>query len=101
MPKVSYDRRGAAAVLTITRPQRRNAVDEETAGLLLEGFRRFEDDPEARVLVVTGSGTEAFCAGADLKAVAERGYSFEGDDPMAAVDEWLDALRRARSDSLG
>ncbi|MEO8091671.1 MAG: crotonase/enoyl-CoA hydratase family protein [bacterium] len=92
MPKVSYDRRGAAAVLTITRPQRRNAVDEETAGLLLAGFRRFEDDPEARVLVVTGSGTEAFCAGADLKAVAERGYSFEGDDPMAAVDEWLDAL---------
>ena len=41
MPKVRYERTGAAALLTIDRPERRNAVDAETAGLLLEGFRRF------------------------------------------------------------
>jgi enoyl-CoA hydratase len=92
MPKVSYERRGAGSVLTITRPERRNAVDAETATLLFDGFERFEADSEARVLVVTGEGPEAFCAGADLKAVAERGQAFEGDDPLTAVDEWLDAF---------
>jgi enoyl-CoA hydratase/carnithine racemase len=71
MPKVRYERTGAAAVLTIDRPERRNAVDVETAALLLEGFQRFEADDEARVLVLTGQGPEAFCAGADLKAMAD------------------------------
>jgi enoyl-CoA hydratase len=70
MPKVRYERSGAAAVLTIDRPERRNAVDGETAELLLDGYRRFEADEEARVLVLTGEGPEAFCAGADLKAIA-------------------------------
>ena len=73
MPKVRYERRGAASVLTIERPERRNAVDTETAALLLDGLRRFEADDEARVLVLTGEGAEAFCAGADLKAMAEAG----------------------------
>jgi enoyl-CoA hydratase len=69
--RTSYRREGAAAVLTIERPERRNAVDAETAGELLEGHRRFEDDPEARVLILTGAGDLAFCAGADLKAMTE------------------------------
>jgi enoyl-CoA hydratase len=92
MANTSYERRGAAAVLTITRPERRNAVDADTAAELLESYRRFAEDDEARVLVLTGRGPEAFCAGADLKAVAERGAGFTGDDPKAAVDEWLDAV---------
>jgi enoyl-CoA hydratase len=71
MPKVRYERTGAAAVLTIDRPERRNAVDPETADLLLDGFRSFEADEDARALVLTGQGPEAFCAGADLKAIAE------------------------------
>jgi enoyl-CoA hydratase len=62
---------GAAAVLTIDRPERRNAVDAETAELLLEGYREFEHDEGARALVLTGAGDAAFCAGADLKAIAE------------------------------
>jgi enoyl-CoA hydratase len=70
VPKVTYERRRAAALLTIARPERRNAVDDETADLLLEGYRRFETDPAARALVLTGEGPEAFCAGADLKAIA-------------------------------
>ena len=92
MPNTSYERVGAAAVLTITRPERRNAVDADTAAELLDAYRRFEADDEARVLVVTGEGPEAFCAGADLKALAERGASYTGDDPQAAVDEWLDTV---------
>ena len=73
MPKVRYERTGAAALLVIDRPERRNAVDPETADLLLDGFRSFESDEGARVLVLTGAGPDAFCAGADLKAIAEAG----------------------------
>jgi enoyl-CoA hydratase len=70
---VTYERRGAAAVLKIDRPERRNAVDGPTADLLAEGYERFEADDEARALVLTGSGDVAFCAGADLKAIETLG----------------------------
>lgn len=66
--EVRYERQGAAAVLTIDRPERRNAVDAATAAALRHGLERFEADDDARVLVLTGAG-EAFCAGADLKAI--------------------------------
>jgi enoyl-CoA hydratase len=65
---VRYERDGAAAVITIDRQERRNAVDGPTAAALYEAFLRFEDDDDARVLVVTGAGGVSFCAGADLKA---------------------------------
>jgi enoyl-CoA hydratase len=65
---VRYERRGAAAVITIDRQQRRNAVDGPTAALLHDAYLRFEADEQARVLVVTGAGGVSFCAGADLKA---------------------------------
>jgi len=65
----SFERRGAAALLTIDRPERRNAVDGATAAALLEGFEAFCADDGARVLVLTGAGDQAFCAGADLKAI--------------------------------
>jgi enoyl-CoA hydratase len=89
MPKVKYERVGAAAVLTIDRRERRNAVDVETAGLLLDGFREFEGDDDARALVLTGEGPEAFCAGADLKAMAEAGPDVTADvlDSVAARPE--------------
>ena len=66
---VSYERRGAAAVLAIDRPERRNAIDGATAELLTEGYRRFVADDGARVLILTGAGELAFSAGADLKAI--------------------------------
>jgi enoyl-CoA hydratase len=65
---VSYERRGSAALITIDRQQRRNAVDGPTAAALHEAYLRFEADADARVLVLTGAGDVAFCAGADLKA---------------------------------
>ncbi len=66
---VRYERRGAAALLTIDRPERRNAVDGPTAKALHEAYLHFEADEDARVLVLTGAGGVAFCAGADLKAI--------------------------------
>src|ERR671919_1649236 len=83
MPEVGYERRDAAAVITIDRPERRNAVDPNTADRLLEAYRRFEDDDEARVMVLTGAGDEAFCAGADLKSVA----AAMNDEAIA--EQWL------------
>ena len=83
MGATSYERIGAAALLKITRPERRNAVDVETAEGLRDGFDRFEADDEARILVLAGEGPEAFCAGADLKALAEA--AAQGIDPL----EWL------------
>jgi enoyl-CoA hydratase/carnithine racemase len=70
---VSYERSGAAAVVTIDRQERRNAVDGPTAERLGEAYRRFEEDDEARVMVLTGAGGVAFCAGADLKAIESFG----------------------------
>jgi enoyl-CoA hydratase len=67
--EMRYERVGAASVLTIDRPERRNAVDGATAELFRRGLKEFEADDGARVLVLTGAGGEAFCAGADLKAL--------------------------------
>ena len=78
---VRYERRGAAAVVTIDRQHRRNAVDGPTAAALHDAYLRFEADEEARVLVLTGAGGVSFCAGADLKATdtfVERLMSEEG-----------------------
>jgi enoyl-CoA hydratase len=68
-PPVRYERPGSAALVTIDRPERRNAVDGATAEALFECFERFEADDDARVMILTGAGEIAFCAGADLKAI--------------------------------
>jgi enoyl-CoA hydratase len=83
MSNVRYERIGAASVITIDRHERRNAVDPETADELLDAYRRFESDDEARVMVLTGEGDVAFCAGADLKSVA----AARTDEGIAA--QWL------------
>jgi enoyl-CoA hydratase len=78
---VRYEREGAAAVVTIDRQHRRNAVDGDTAALLHEAYLTFEADEDARVLVLTGAGGVSFCAGADLKStetMAGRLMSAEG-----------------------
>src|SRR5256714_14594886 len=102
--QVTYERRGAAAILTIDRPERRNAVDGPTADLLAEGFERFEADDDARALVLTGAGGVAFCAGADLKDIAslaprldspDRPLGFTRRTPskptIAAISRWCPA----------
>jgi enoyl-CoA hydratase len=61
---------GAVCVVTIDRPEVRNAVDRPTAEQLADAFRRFEADDELAVAVLTGAGG-TFCAGADLKGVSE------------------------------
>lgn len=60
----------AVLVVTIDRPDRRNAVDQSTAQRLLDAFEDFAADDDLRVAVLTGAGG-TFCAGADLKAISE------------------------------
>jgi enoyl-CoA hydratase len=75
---VRYERVGAAAVVTIDRPERRNAIDGPTAERLDAAYAAFAADDGARVLVVTGAGGVSFCAGADLKAIESLGPRLEG-----------------------
>jgi enoyl-CoA hydratase len=67
--ELRYERRGPVAVITIDRPERRNAIDAAAAAAFRRFAAEFEADEEARVLVLTGAGGVAFCAGADLKAM--------------------------------
>jgi enoyl-CoA hydratase len=80
---VTYERHGPAAVVTIDRPERRNAVDGPTADLLAEAYVRFESEGDARVMILTGAGDVAFCAGADLKALETLGPRLE--DPRGPL----------------
>jgi enoyl-CoA hydratase/carnithine racemase len=67
---VIYERADRVAWLTINRPEARNALSKAVRDGLWEGFRRFADDNEADVLILTGAGEKAFCAGADLKEMS-------------------------------
>lgn len=83
---------GAVLVVTIDRPERRNAVDRPTAEALVDAFERFGADDDLRVAILTGaSGT--FCAGADLKAIAEgtgNRVELDGPGPMGPTRMMLD-----------
>ena len=62
-------RDGPVTIVTINRPEVRNALDNPTAAALTAALRDFDADPDAHVAVLTGAGG-AFCSGADLKALA-------------------------------
>lgn len=68
---VLVERRGPLTLVTLNRPDVHNCVDGATADLLTAAIDAFGADPAARVMVVSGAGGRAFCAGADLRAVEE------------------------------
>jgi len=81
---VDYEVDGPIAIVTINRPEVRNAVDRATAAELAAAFRRFDADEALAVAILTGAGG-TFCAGADLKAVSTGGgnrVTPDGDGPM-------------------
>jgi enoyl-CoA hydratase len=71
MTKLVVDRQGPVTVLTLNRPEVHNNVDDELAVLLADAILEFGADDEASVLIVTGAGDRTFCAGANLKGMAE------------------------------
>ncbi|HVM98122.1 MAG TPA: crotonase/enoyl-CoA hydratase family protein [Candidatus Acidoferrales bacterium] len=81
---VRVERDGYVTTVILQRPERRNAVDRDTAVALADAFRAFDADSEARVGVLWGDFGN-FCAGADLKAVATGQGNVvrpDGDGPM-------------------
>ncbi|MGR4866507.1 enoyl-CoA hydratase/isomerase family protein [Caulobacter sp. LARHSG274] len=61
------------AVITLNRPEQRNALGQDIRDGLFAAWDRFERDPALRVAILTGAGDKAFCAGGDLKEMVERG----------------------------
>ena len=89
---VKIESDGPVVIVTIDRPQRRNAVDRATATLLVTAFEEFAESAEQSVAVLTGAGG-TFCAGANLKAIAEgRGnrMDLDGAGPMGPTRMVLD-----------
>ena len=65
---VIYEVEGAVARVTLNRPEKRNALNDELVAGLKSALRRAHDDDEIRVVILSGSGSD-FCAGADLSAL--------------------------------
>ncbi|MGH2751315.1 MAG: enoyl-CoA hydratase/isomerase family protein [Actinomycetota bacterium] len=70
---VLFRTNGPVATLTINRPDRRNAINPEVTRALSEGLSRAEEDDSVSVVVLTGAGEKAFCAGADLGTMSADG----------------------------
>ncbi len=68
--EVLYEIEGRIAVITINRPEARNAVNGAVASAMNDIMHRFENDTEVWIAILTGAGNRAFSAGADLKAMA-------------------------------
>jgi methylglutaconyl-CoA hydratase len=90
---VILDKRGQAFWITINRPDKRNAINGEVIAGISHGYRRAHEDRDVRVIVLTGAGDKAFCAGADL---ANSGAAFARDFSMPNSD-YADLLRQARN----
>ena len=72
MDTVNYEKRAPIASITINRPHVMNACDPPTTDYLYECEQNFDQDPDLKVLILTGTGERAFCTGMDLKAAAAR-----------------------------
>lgn len=70
--EILYENRGQVAVVTINRPEARNAINTGVREGLFAAWERFAKDKNARVAILTGTGDKAFCAGADLKEMSAR-----------------------------
>ena len=84
-------RQDGRLILTIDRPERRNALNADVIAALQQALQRARADDSIRAVVLTGAGDEAFCAGADLGADA---FAFDYATPTIA---YADLLRTART----
>lgn len=82
-PSVLTERTGHTLVITLNRPQARNAVDADVATRVADALAEGDADRDVRCIVLTGAGDRAFCAGADLKALGR------GETPLAPGRERL------------
>ena len=90
---VLLEKRGQALWITINRPEKRNALNADVIAGIAKGYRDAHDDKDIRVIVLTGAGEKAFCAGADLQ---HTGAAFAMDFSRPNVD-YADLLRLSQS----
>lgn len=102
---VGYDQDGPVVTITFDRPERMNAIGSVMSAELVDAWTRFRDDESALVGVLTGSGSEAFSAGGDLKdafagapvvatAADERAAHARGDRPgVLGPSRWVDLYK--------
>ena len=86
--------------LTLNRPDRRNALNDPLILALAEAFRTASTDPGVRVVVLTGAGERAFCAGADLTPEADT-FGFDHSEPRANYAQMLRAARACTVPVIG
>ena len=92
---IRYEHSGTGiALVTIDRPEVRNAFRPETVAELIDAFRRIRDDGSIGCVLLTGAGDKAFCSGGDLRVKGRGGYV--GDDGLARLNV-LDLQRQIRS----
>ena len=85
---ILYDLRpDGIAIITINRSETRNCLSLEVRQGLFAAWARFEADPAARIAILTGAGTKAFCAGGDLKEMVETGLKTPPRDMFPVVHE--------------
>ncbi|WP_322516647.1 enoyl-CoA hydratase/isomerase family protein [Rhodopseudomonas palustris] len=90
---VIIDKRDQALWITINRPDKRNAINAGVVEGITSGWKQAHEDPSVRVIVLTGAGDKAFCAGADLQST---GAAFSFDFSKPNVD-YADLLRLAQN----
>ncbi len=80
-PAALYERRGNVALITINRPDARNAVNGAVSTAVGDALQQAQDDADVWAVVITGAGDKSFCAGADLKAISRRENLFHPQHP--------------------
>jgi crotonobetainyl-CoA hydratase len=78
-PGALVERRSNVMIITINRPEARNAVNAAVSTAVGDAMAEAQQDPDIRVVVITGSGDKSFCAGADLKAIARKENLYHPD----------------------
>ena len=91
---ILYDAAEGIARITINRPGRRNAFRPETVTQLIDAFHRAHHDNAIGAIILTGAGSEAFCAGGDQKVRGAEGYIDEGGTPHLNVLDLQMQIRR-------
>ena len=90
-------REGGVARITLNRPEVRNALSRTLVQELEAALAAAEADAEARVIVLAGAGDKAFCAGADLKGVGDRGTTLQARESFGELARILEAIPRMKT----